>query len=241
MIIPATNDDLTYIQKWLKAEHEKSGEGFWVNWPHIERAHQQGRLIVLRDGGNAIALHTHGELLQTDSILVVHPERRGAGVGSTLAKHIIQKAREAGATLLEVDCAPEASKRFWKSLGFQLADGVSGYQRNHAYLPLKRALPLPDGGQPVNVTVQFFEANSSTLTTEHAVQGQLLDDSSIALAERVIGYSMPTSPDIEVTVSVDGRALFPKGRAKYLEAFGLIAKDGAFYLDRVLLGDPGGG
>jgi hypothetical protein len=32
--------------------------------------------------------------------------------------------------------------------------------------------------------------------------------------------------------------LFPKGRAKNLGSFGLIAKDGAIYLDRVL---PGGG
>jgi GNAT superfamily N-acetyltransferase len=238
MIAHSTDSDLAYIKVWLEVAHAKFGEGSWINWPHIERAHQDRRLLLLREDEQAIAFHTRGETLCGSSILEVHPERRREGLGRLLTKHLVQKARDSGQILIDVQCVTEASRHLMQSLDFQVAKGLSGVDSEIHYLPLEKKLPLPEGGQAVTVTVQFFEENSSRLICEHQVEGRQQSDGSVALAKRIIGYSMPLSPDIEVTVSVDGRALFPKGRAKNLGSFGLIAKDGAIYLDRVL---PGGG
>jgi GNAT superfamily N-acetyltransferase len=233
MIIVATDEDLTFIKTWLHAEHVLFDIGFWNNRSHVERAHREGRLVVLRIHNKAVAFHTHGLVLCTDSIFAVHPNWRRAGLGTKLAEHLIEKAAEMDIALLKIDCSITGSEPFWQSLGFQPVEGHTSYQSHHAYLPLEKALPMPDTGKQVSVKARFFAANSTSLFSEQEVEGKLLADGSVALAKRIVGFSKPTSPDIGVTVEVDGKQIGSQSRAKYQKAAGFIGKDEAFQIEQL--------
>jgi len=240
MIGRATDIDLDYIKEWLRAEHAKFGKGFWVNWSIIERTHYEGDLIVLREQSNAVAFHTEGETLNRNSVLAVHPEKRGQGLGTTLASYIISKARNADEVVLEIECAPDTSKPFWNSLGFQLMpDDFFGYGSDFAYLPLEKTLMLPTDGTSVSVTVRYFDDHSPRLLQQYQLQGRRLNDGTIALERRVIGFSKPTSSDVGVEIDIDGQPFLRRNRAKYLEAFGFVRTDNAFYLDSIKPVGPG--
>jgi ribosomal protein S18 acetylase RimI-like enzyme len=236
---PATDTDLSYVMAWLKAESLKSHDGFWSKRLVIERAHADGRLLVLREGEKAIAFHTEGEMLGPCSILEVHPQRRNRGFGRAVATHLIQKAKEAEAILLQVQCTSEASRRLMESLNFQGAGGQFRNIGDLAYLPLEKELPLPERGTPVAVTIRFFSPHSVELLSEHHVDGRQSVDGGVGLAKRVIGFSKPTSPDIDAAVWVNDKVVLPQGRGRYLPGF--IYKDGAVYVDRVLASESEGG
>lgn len=130
IIAIATDEDFAFIETWLHAEHVLFGTGFWNNRPQIARAHFEGRLLVLRVHGNAVAFHNQGETLCTDSIFAVHPNWRRAGLGTTFAEHLIEKATESGTAMLEINCSSTGSEPFWHALGFQLVDGHGSYQKH---------------------------------------------------------------------------------------------------------------
>ena len=235
MISIATNEDFEQIESWLKAEYEQLQEGFWVNRSHIKRAYEEGRLMVFRRNGEAVAFHSHAVNLQTDSIFVVRPDMRGCGIGLALARHIIDNAKATDACLIHISCAPASSLPFWEKLGFGRIRNDERSGALESFLPLDKTLVLPAEGNIVSVVIQFFSEDAGApLLSEHRPQAKRLGDGSIALGERVIGFDQSLTADIRVSVEVDGKLLFPPDRAKYREHYGFTRRDGAFFLDRIL-------
>jgi len=114
----ATTNDLQLIQKWLKAEYDKLGYGFFGNWDIIVEAFTEKRMTVLteRNGNQPVAFAIlRGEFMD---ILWVKPDMRRKGFGNKLVDAIasvLKKRRKAGILLTHV---LDQSVDFWRKCGF---------------------------------------------------------------------------------------------------------------------------
>ena len=61
--------------------------------------------------------------------IMVHPDRRGCGIGTALMRAALAQAR--AAVLLTVDPANEAAVQLYRNFGFTVREHVKGYYRPH--------------------------------------------------------------------------------------------------------------
>ncbi|AZO32529.1 GNAT family N-acetyltransferase [Mesorhizobium sp. M1B.F.Ca.ET.045.04.1.1] len=117
------------IMDWLKAEREERSV--------IADAHSDGEMIALIENDVPVAFLAYD--LTYDGILEVRPDRRGLGYGKALALAALKQAVEDDRRcILDIQCAPLTSIPFWEKLGFRIRF------ENYAYMPLPKALDVPD-------------------------------------------------------------------------------------------------
>jgi GNAT superfamily N-acetyltransferase len=238
LICVSTENDLPVIHDWLKREYDQEGEGFYVNFNLIADAHQEGRLIVLRKDGEAVACQW-GALIQP-GILVVRPDQRGHGYGRALVEYRIQQALlDDEVCVLRIECNPPSSIPFWEQMGFKLVPDNEMVRLSGGYACriLNRQFELPADRPSVPVQIGFYPERAKSdaavpALSEHRPQAVQLPDGSIMLAERVVGF-LPKGnilDDLVVKIQVAGEVLY-SGKAKYADEWGVESDgEGAFYL-----------
>src|ERR1035437_9897427 len=113
----AKTKDLASIGKWLRAEYEQEGEGFWVNWSVIQRAFGERQLFVLGPPDDIAGFICDGHY--GPDILSVRSDKRRQGYGTQLAEWTIASAIRRGICTMNIQCAPSTSLKFWRTLGFE--------------------------------------------------------------------------------------------------------------------------
>jgi GNAT superfamily N-acetyltransferase len=140
----ATKKDLAAVEKWLRAEHEKTGEGFFCNWSVIAGAFKRKDLFVLAADGDIAGFVV--DAVKGPDIVEVCPEKRGMGYGRRLAEWAITSAVDRGNSVIEGKCAPESSAPFWEKMGFTVSQMRRGFDGGlYAYKVLERSVVLSKG------------------------------------------------------------------------------------------------
>ncbi|WP_372399828.1 GNAT family N-acetyltransferase [Azospirillum sp. HJ39] len=233
----ATEVDLAEAERWLKAEYEDAGEGFWCNWRIIAKGQNEGNLYVAVDDSTdlPIALLLNGRI--GPDILSVRVDHRGRGAGRRLAEFAIALLREQDACVVEIECAPRTSIPFWRRMGF------TPYAGNRAYMLLGKSSRLPQGAPAADVRIAFYPESAKwqkdveplMVATPQAVRESVV---SLGLAERVVLFTgeRPDAVDLVVSITVDGTELY-RGKAKYPEAgaLGVIRDSYVFYIDEIVV------
>jgi [ribosomal protein S18]-alanine N-acetyltransferase len=75
--------------------------------------------------------------------IMVHPERRGGGVGSALMRAALERAN--APVLLTVDPANKTATQLYQSFGFSVRQYVEGYYRPHEHRNVMVYSPAHDG------------------------------------------------------------------------------------------------
>lgn len=232
----ATDADLGEAGRWLKAEYEDAGEGFWCNWNIIEKGQNEGDLYVLVDESTdlPIALLLNGSI--GPDILSVRADCRGRGAGRGLAEFAIELFREQDACVIEIECAPRTSIPFWRRMGF------TPYAGNCAYMILDKGYRLPPDAPAADDRIAFYpeparrrkDVEPLMVATPRAVRESAI---SLGLAERVVLFTGTRSDaaDLVVSITVDGAELY-RDKAKYpeAEALGVVRDSYAFYIDEIV-------
>jgi len=205
----ATRKDLQSILAWLRYEYEEINDcmsGFWCNRNLIEDGFKTGDLVVLVEpaSGESRAFCLGG-LMSGGGITAVHPNWRGRGLGTILFRHCLERAKQADAAGLYIQCSPEDSIPFWKKCGFQILESRSG-SPTYAVLPIEREIELPKDHATRAFRIELFQpddeeevAEDVTITAAEVTDGKWL------LARRFVAY-VPTS-DVYVRVSTDDRCI----------------------------------
>jgi GNAT superfamily N-acetyltransferase len=237
-IAVSKEDDLAAILGWLKDEHDRegTGNGFWCNHSILQKDHDAGQLLVLREAGETVAFQT-GRLL-TPGILEVRPDLRGRGYGKQLADYCIAEARSKDICFLHIECNPHTSIPFWQKMGFTLFPkhpNTNGYRYPQAYMLLQRKFEIPASCSETIVLIQFYPDGAQprleeTALSEFRPRACRQDDGSILLEDRVIGFRPSHPNDLIVKVTIDGDVIF-FDRAKYGAEHGVQQRNPAFCID----------
>ncbi|OYR18279.1 acetyltransferase family protein [Brucella thiophenivorans] len=254
-ILPATEELVSEVEIWLDAEeasynaantvwiassYKGSGpeRGFRCNWDTVKRNWREGYtpLHVLIKDGLAIGF------ISGTHIVEIHPDYRGRSIGVLLSDFMLNRARDEGYCVLEIEIAPRTAKPFWLRQGFSIIDEEIHFRNGmHAFITIPRAFPLGSGPKvPVQIFFYdertFFNKGQPFYTFDGS--GERLDDGSIQLPERVIGYAplLKNNTENRVVIVVDGDEIF-SDRSKYGKKFGTQRDPaGNHYIDRILLG-----
>jgi len=256
-IVQATEATLREIEIWLREEQavyeaaEADAQeldwddraslptrGFLCNWNLVLRNFERDPStvhVLLVDGAAA------GFIWATD-ILEVRPDLRGKGYGRVLAEFMMERVRERGDCVVEIEVAPESALPFWRAMGFTPdpdrkgpGDGIYTYKR------LIRTTTLGAGPRvPFKVAFYPRQRDWDETVAPFAVfdgLGEQLDDGSIRLPERAYGFDpgTETSPDFVVRIERAGECVFlDKVKRPAACAHGLQCDDGGVYfLDRI--------
>ncbi|WP_298827147.1 GNAT family N-acetyltransferase [uncultured Piscinibacter sp.] len=111
---------LAQVLRWLKAESDEFGTGFYCNRDVIAECFRDGRACCLLEGTAVVAFGVYRVIKDESDILIfeVHPQHRGLGYGVALAKAMFSVISSHGARTVSVECIPPTSERFWRARGF---------------------------------------------------------------------------------------------------------------------------
>ena len=124
-----TTRHLEQTLRWLKAEEDDFGTGFYCNRDVIAECFEDGRACCVLAGESVVAFGVYRVFNDESEILIVEvrPEHRGLGYGLALAEKLFAVLASQGAKTVDVECIPATSERFWRARGF--ADYVDETQR----------------------------------------------------------------------------------------------------------------
>ena len=241
----ATDADLVGIRTWLEAEEQaKPDSTFLCNWASTERWHKDGRLLVHVDPATQATWGYQWGGLVESGILEVRREKRGRGIGKALVEHCLALAVEANEPILEVHCQPPTSLVFWERMGFvqriyEYDAETAHYDRDVvAYRVMPLSLKAPAGGEPVQVTFEWFPEkrkwdNGTPAQLTRVVQAVRLGD-EVHLPERVLCYADLIGRDLVVRVLVGGQEWYCD-KARYAEAAALGVQRcfNGFFVDKL--------
>lgn len=241
-IRPSTTEDLAVIHGWLARQDAAGVPGtFLCNWELTRRQHDDGELLVCVDeaSGEAIAYQWGG--LVRPGILEVREDWRGQGVGKLMVAYRLAEAFEHNDDLLLIQCKPSSSIPFWQRMGFELMEGAQG--KTYGFRTIQRALELPDDGEPVPVTVEWFpeqrmwNPTTPALATFSPCAARTLDG-DVYLAERVHWFdSLPgrrSQGNVVLRIVVKGEERYcDKARYEAAADVGLQHCRNGYYLDTI--------
>ncbi|MBN1928938.1 MAG: GNAT family N-acetyltransferase [Chlorobiaceae bacterium] len=240
----STNTDLTATHAWLVDEKKLGVHGnFLCNWSVIERAHQNGDLLVYIDGqsGQPAAFQL-GKLIYP-GILQVRKAYRRKGIGRKMVERCFSINRKRDECCLYIQCKPSSSIPFWESMGFTLINTRDGH--NYAYRILEKNLSLPEKGMDIKVVIRFFPESCMWETNKmpfaiHEPKARLGQDNIIYLDKRV-SFNTKTQTDafdrdVVIGIEVDEKQRY-LDKAKYQEAqaIGVRRCTNGFYIDKIRL------
>jgi len=124
----ATENDMGYMFAWTRNQREPDGIGFLNNWRRTEYKYLMERGIyscVDMATGMAVG-YIHNDFY----ILSVKESERMKGVGRLLVEYAkeLYVAQDIGSAEIEIECQPETSIPFWKSMGFEVYPHHIGYR-----------------------------------------------------------------------------------------------------------------
>jgi len=236
---PANDSDIPIIEAWLPTD--VSGDTLAINWDLTKKVYARDGMLVWEDAiTQEPVAYFWGSLNSTDSILEVHPSRRGEGIGRAVVEYLLEKARTARELLLEIEAAPASSEAFWTSMGFEFPQDQVGQRIGRQILRMPQQLPE---GPHVQVKVSFFHESvlygkeqPHTPLAEYLLIGAHDGDGSIVLNETVACFSLGNGRDLVVWLEVDGRTIYFE-KAKYSEGekLGITRCDNGFSISEVAL------
>ena len=256
-IVPATTKLLRKVEVWLKAEdHAYSTasarlaarwdpdisipeRGFYCNWNIVRSSFE-------RDPDNVHVLLVDGlpvGFADELSILEIHPNHRGRGLGRVLAEHMIARADALGFSVAEIEVAPESALPFWQRMGFTVDRTRRGAGGGiYAYRRFVRRFAL-GAGPKVGFRVAFHRQSRDW---DPAVEpfsvfegkGEKRNDGTVKLPERAYCFDPDheTSIDSVVSVELEGRRLYEdKVKRPSARAIGLAVDPGdVFFFDHLI-------
>lgn len=258
-ILPATVNTMNAIEAWLDVEEaayqraeaawERSGyegempvRGFRCNWNSVRRTWSEGTATVH-------VLMVEGEpigFLDGKDILEIRPDFRKHGYGRLLAQFMLDRFRDEGRSVLEIEIAPRSAEPFWRRMGFSVVPDRRGPGGGiYAYKAFDSTFGLPADAD-VDFSVEFFteeqryEDKPVPFTTISG-KGQRLRDGSVQLPNRAVCFD-PTHEghhDYFVRICVDGRQLlFDKVKYDESRALGVGHDAGnVYFVERILMPD----
>ncbi|MFJ1471403.1 GNAT family N-acetyltransferase [Massilia orientalis] len=239
----ARDSDIPIIEAWLPKD--ESVPSLAVNWKLTKKVYQERGMLVWEDATTEIPVaYFWGSLHSHDSVLEIHPVYRRRGIGRAFVEHLIDRSREQGEPLLEIECAPETSKEFWMAMGFDVREhGWSMYGPQLIGQKILR-LPreLPEGPQ-IPVTVAFLPESAAyddsivTPLVKHALVGAVGRSGGIALNERVAYFDLDDGKDLVIEIVVAGKRVY-RGKAKHqgAKAIGVAPCKRGFAVDTLYFG-----
>lgn len=130
------------LEVWLKDEYKKR-KGFYCHWDMIQKAFNNKTLLVLTVNGKAIGFLLYRVVttwIINIELLEIHPKFRKSGYGKVFTHYAIDFFKGSGVLLLELQCSPPESIKFWRKMNFIEFPNVSFWQNIHdakkMYLPL---------------------------------------------------------------------------------------------------------
>ena len=196
----ATVDDLEQVRQWLQQEKDAGHDSFIVNFEAIQQGQRDESLIVLLDNDHPIAFALGEENL---SIFAVKRDTRGGGVGTALASHWFQTARNRDLIGFDGECSPRTSLRFWKKMGCtQIA---SRSPNPWVVMPFKKSHDLPEGPETISLTFELHDSYGNAIPGWDDITAAVIEDDDYMLAEDFIAYVPAT--DVRLTIWGDGVAI----------------------------------
>ena len=115
-IEPATEGDMRQIFGWLKSEHRADGEGYWVNREMIAEAFEEGRVKVIRDGGEAVSFIWFSDY--APQVICVKQTHQRNRMGRDLLSWWVNEFSTDGLSYTDITIAPTEAVPFFEKFGF---------------------------------------------------------------------------------------------------------------------------
>lgn len=129
-----TDKQLSEIEKWLFAERQKTGDGFYCNWNIIKSSYDKNELATISLNNKTIGFATWrltSDKTARIEIAEVKPIHRKKGIGKILTNHLLNFLTDKGVYVVDLQCSPYTSEPVWKRLGFvEFPDPPENYNFN---------------------------------------------------------------------------------------------------------------
>jgi GNAT superfamily N-acetyltransferase len=137
--IKAQEHHVAAIRAWLLEEHTRAGGGLYDNVHMLPKAQVEGRLYCVMSAEMPVGFVMVHRMTEGASIslMEVHPDHRGKGIGKQLALFAIDLLLADGAKYIEVECAPHESEPFWRGMGFMSDESKPKSPRSNPKLRLR--------------------------------------------------------------------------------------------------------
>ena len=123
-VVDSQATHLRTVFRWLKREHLEDFEGmsgFYLHRSIIRKAFQESEMKCLVVGRIVVGFATIRlrESYSRIELFEIRPGYRNKGYGRQFAAYIIRFLLSKGAPYIAVECSPQTSESFWRSLGFE--------------------------------------------------------------------------------------------------------------------------
>lgn len=107
----AAADELRRLARWNQTVED---------WRRLLSLEPEGCLVALQDGAvvGTVTTTTYGTALAWIGMMLVHPDRRRAGVGTQLIQHALEYLRGRGVKCIKLDATPDG-RPLYEKLGFK--------------------------------------------------------------------------------------------------------------------------
>lgn len=233
---PSTDADMALIYAWLLEQDRNDIHGtFFCNWRLTAKCHEERRLLVYIDPKTQEPVAYQWGSLVRPGILEVRNDWRGRGIGRELVEHCLALTVDANEPILTIECKPSTSIPFWRRMGFQLLSSEE-HGKNYAVRLVPRQLELPEGGEPVEVVIEWFSERRKREPLTPPVMSQtvraVVFEDEVYLAERIMCCEDLVERDVVVRVTVNGQEWYcDKAKYKTAEYMGLVRCTNGFYAD----------
>lgn len=118
----ATAQQAEKVVRWLRREYlsDPYGGGFYHQRTMIREAARDGELacFMARERPLGYAVFRIFEDRGQINLFEVRSRLRGRGLGSMMARQMIELMTRRGARVISLQCTPGTSERFWRRIGF---------------------------------------------------------------------------------------------------------------------------
>lgn len=167
--------DILEIERWLLAENEKTGKGFYCNLSSIKSSYGKNELVIISSNDKPIGFATWRHITEkTAEIVIAEVELnyRGKGIGKKLVTELLKFLNDKGIWVVHLQCAPEESEPIWKALGFlEFPDPLENYNfntgGNKKLFKILNTYLATSSGQFGNVTIELW--NDEPHTTDDTI------------------------------------------------------------------------
>lgn len=157
-----TDKQVSEIEKWLIAERQKTGEGFYCNWNIIKSSFDNSELATISLNNKTIGFVTWRLTTNKTArieIAEIKPTHRKKGIGKILTTRLLNFLTKKGVCVIDLQCLTDTSEHVWKRLGFvEFPDPPCNYNFNSG-----------DNKKLYKILTEYLET-SSVLQTEETIE-----------------------------------------------------------------------
>lgn len=232
----ATREDFNYIMVWLKEEFDNQGNNFYYNKNIIEGCLKDRTLYVYKINSKPVGYITGP--LHSPAILNIKKDFQGRGIGSKLYQFTELKAKDHDICVVEVECNPKESEKFWKKQGFEIYfENFKIYGRK--VLNYDLVSPI---GEEIEVNITVYEGDA--LYQENVEPYRELNLRGILIKNKVYfekrlifpKFEVDDFKDVVLKISVNNKKLFfEKAKRDQAQEIGIQKKYSDFFIDYLVL------